>query len=41
MSRTTEFIQHEGSLDKDARKYSCSYKNVKEAKRAILEDLKK
>ena len=39
MNRTPEFIQHDGSLGKEAREYSCSYKNVEEAKRAILEDL--
>ena len=35
------FVQYDGKLPKDAEIYSCTYKNVKEAKAAFLKGLKK
>ena len=34
-----EFIQYNGKLSKDAETYSCTFKSVKEAKKALLKGL--
>ncbi len=42
MSMTSaKFEQYNGKLPKDAEIYSCTYKNVEEAKAAFLKDLEK
>ncbi len=39
MNKNPRLVQYDGPLGKEASLFSCSYKTVAAAKKAILEDL--